>query len=165
MHRFPLLLQQNKHYHLLLQEPNAVQKSTMPTTFSQNHRTDVEEDPLLQFQRLHRHRDRIDDCQFNDIYSRVNLLILQWMLLIHSASWISRTPSFVYNFSYLAVLIAMPFTGKKVFKHPPDRILNFQCKWYPWINPGTSRQHPCQCQWESRLDRQDCTFPTEYSFI
>jgi hypothetical protein len=55
MPQFLLLLQQNKRYHLLLQEPNAVRKFAMPTTFSPIHHIDVEGDPLLLLYQHHPH--------------------------------------------------------------------------------------------------------------
>ena len=73
MHQFPLLLQQNKHYHQVLQEPNVAQKSATPTTFSQNHQIDVEGDPLLLLYLLNHHHSSIYHCLLNAIYLRVNL--------------------------------------------------------------------------------------------
>jgi hypothetical protein len=76
MRQFPPLLQQNKRYHLLPQEPNALQKFATPTTFSLNRLIDIEGDPLLLLNN-HRHRvSRLDDSLLTDIYLRVNLLIL-----------------------------------------------------------------------------------------
>jgi hypothetical protein len=64
----------------LLQEPNAMQKSAMPTTFSPSHHIDIEGDLLLLLYLLnhHHHRrvSRLDDSLLTDIYLHVNLLIL-----------------------------------------------------------------------------------------
>jgi len=72
-----LLLLHHQYSDRPLLAPDDALKIEMPIMFSQSHHIDVEEDLLLQLQRLQPHRDsRLDDCPLNDIYSRANLLIL-----------------------------------------------------------------------------------------
>jgi len=116
------LLSYNKHNRLWLLARDVALKLEMPIMFSLSHLIDIEEDPQLQYQWLHRRRrraSRLDDSLLNDIYLRVNLLILWWMLLTHWVPWILRIALFVSLFWQLVALIAMLFTGKRsVLKSP-----------------------------------------------
>ena len=105
----------------------------MPTTFSSNHHIDIEEDLLLLLYLLNHHHhlcvSRLNNILLNDIYLRVNLLILWWMLLTHWAPWMLRIALFVSLFwQLLAALTAMLFIEKRsVLKGSSQIILNFRC--------------------------------------